>query len=460
MKNWIFILFFGFANLINAQNLIPNPGFDIISDCPFEKSQIEFAVKWKSANYTPDLYNICSTSFLTDIPNAGITPSSYQEQRSGNGFAGIYTYNDLLQEYEYLEAPLINQLKENKDYYIEFFISPDTPPEDKFWCYSDAVGLSFTDTFYVFDGKPTSRLIPIIENRGTLIKDSVGWTRVSGCYTAKGGEKYATIGNFRTASETLIEIQDPNYGPNASYFFIEDVLVQQFDPLPDTLLLCDDDPKTFNAGFLYATYLWNIGSTDSTLTLNKAGTYTIEATMENCTLRDTLIVIDTREVLSFQTDTTICADEPFTLHAPLSGIYKWSNGAVSQNIEVKNDGFYAVTVSNECGEFIFSTQIEVKECGCDFFVPNAINADANNINGILQAFTDCDYEYQIKTFAIFDRWGNHIYAANNGEEIKWDGTYKGKALETGVYIWYLDYEFVKDGKTEHRIKRGDVSILR
>jgi len=371
----------------------------------------------------------------------------------GSGAVGFYGLS------EYIEVPLKEVLVHNTQYYIEFFVSPDITPMS-FWGYTEPPALTLTDTFVYkeFNAMEVLPLEPVIEER-VIIKDTVGWTRISGCYTAKGTEKFAIIGNFRSQTETLIEAIMPSY-PDRCFYYIEDVLIMPFDPLPDTLLLCDKMPVKINAGFLDATYLWNTGETDSIITIFDIGIYTVEAFMENCILRDTVVVIDPEEVPGFPADTLICRDEPLRLSPPILGEYHWSDGSEENHLIVSSSGFYEVTVTNECGEFIFFTEVEVKDCACNVFIPNAFSPNGDGVNDFLEAFVGCDFDYQIKKFGVFDRWGGQVYSSSNGETIKWNGTARGKDVPVGVYVWVLEYEVFRNGVSERRTEKGDVLILR
>jgi gliding motility-associated-like protein len=449
------LLFSGW--MLASQNLVPNPGFDILSNCPYDEAQIDFAPPWTRASHgTPDIYNECAIDEFFNVPHAA---KSYQLQRSGNGYAGIYVYTDSdLKGLEYIETPLTEALISDKKYYLEFYVSPnfDLFQEE---VYTDAVGLALSDTFYFKKAEGLLPLTPVIENRGTLITDTIGWTKISGCYTAKGGEKFAIIGNFRTATETMLEVVIPSF-PNLNYFFIEDVLIMPFDPLPDTLLLCDGMPEVLNAGFLEATYLWSSGEKDSTVTISEPGIYTVEAFIDDCTLRDTVVVLDTRYNDGFPSDTVICRDEPLRLAPPLPGSYLWSDGSQGSGITVATSGSYAVTVTNECGAFVFTTDVEAMDCACDVYVPNAISPNGDGINDGLQVFWGCDFDFQIKRFGVFDRWGGQVYSSTEGEEVRWDGTARGKPLPEGVYVWLMEYDVIRNGTAERRIGKGDVMILR
>jgi gliding motility-associated-like protein len=460
MKNWPILPLLFLTGLLFSQNLVPNPGFDVLSECPYAEHQIHFAYPWvKASNLDVDLYNECSTTDNISVPNAG---SGYQVQRSGGGYADIYVYCDAnIVSNSYIQTPLMDALKKNKQYYLEFYVSPDIDPNN-YWTYTDAVGLAFSDTLYFkeINANGALPLIPAIENRGTLISDTIGWTRVSGCYTAKGGEEYAIIGNFRTPSETMVLLENPNNFPNNSYLYLEDVFIGAFDPLPDTVLLCNGAPKVLNAKFLDAKYQWLTGQTDSAITVVSAGLYIVQAIMDKCVLYDTVQVLDTRDYPPLPVDPAICSDEPIKLTAPLFGTYSWSSGSTEKTITVGTSGYYTVTITNECGEFNFSTQVSAKDCACNVYVPTAISPDGDGINDELRAYVGCDYGHRILRFQVFDRWGGQIYSTAADEEIAWDGSARGKPATPGLYAWVLEYEVTRNGKTERKTEKGEVSIMR
>jgi len=463
MRNGLTTILVLWTYQLFAQNLVPNSGFDVLTDCPTDKAQIFLAEPWVSASTgTPDLYNECSSEPLMSVPNAGNYLDSYQTPRSGTGYASIIVYNNnnaisgSTGNSEYLEVQLLQPMEQGKQYYLEFHVSPDF-----YDGYTDAVGMALTDTFYfeTLSAMEALALSPVIEKKGTVIKDTVGWTKISGCYMANGGEQYAIIGNFNTTDETLVEFDSPSF-PFVNHFYIDDVLITPFDPLPDTLLLCDGMPEELNAQFLDATYLWNTGETDSLITISESGRYTVEAFMENCTLRDTVTVIDTRETKSFPTDTVICQDEPLHLVSPLPGEYLWSDGSQGNEIVVSQSGNYALSVSNECGESIFSTDVKAEACTCNVYVPNAFSPNEDGINDFLEVFFGCDYAYKLKRFTVFDRWGGQVYSTGQGDNVRWDGSLRGKSLPSGVYTWLLEYDIVRNGVSEQRIEKGNVIITR
>ena len=62
----------------------------------------------------------------------------------------------------------------------------------------------------------------------------------------------------------------------------------------------------------------------------------------------------------------------------------------------------------------------------------------------------------LKRFAIYNRAGTVIYSSVT-EGAAWDGTYKGKGVDSGVYVWLLEY-FDAAGQPE--TAKGTVTLIR
>ena len=59
-------------------------------------------------------------------------------------------------------------------------------------------------------------------------------------------------------------------------------------------------------------------------------------------------------------------------------------------------------------------------------------------------------------FAIFDRWGEQVFESLDVKK-GWDGYYKGKLCEQGVYVWKA---YIKMNNGKEFNKTGDVTLLR
>src|SRR3972149_11453841 len=108
-------------------NLVPNPSFEQVDICPSSISQINRATSWFQPNTccgpggSSDFYHSCATNPIVGVPSNMI---GNQNARTGNGYAGIITYDSFISDYrEYLEIKIINSLVAGKKYCVEFYIS-------------------------------------------------------------------------------------------------------------------------------------------------------------------------------------------------------------------------------------------------------------------------------------------------------------------------------------------------
>jgi len=84
------------------------------------------------------------------------------------------------------------------------------------------------------------------------------------------------------------------------------------------------------------------------------------------------------------------------------------------------------------------------------WVPTGFNPNSISNSNILTPLGDPNTT--VINFQIFDRWGTLIYDQSEFQlgdpNVGWDGTYKGKALDTGVFVWKADVVYFEDGVRE------------
>ena len=91
-----------------------------------------------------------------------------------------------------------------------------------------------------------------------------------------------------------------------------------------------------------------------------------------------------------------------------------------------------------------------------FYIPNAFTPGADGKNDDFKPLSiGLDpSSYQLE---IFDRWGELFFVTNNINE-GWDGTYKGRPVQTDVYVWKINS---KEQASKRRINKiGHVTVLR
>jgi len=228
---------------IQAQNLVPNPGFEEFTSCPKDlgKKQPVFA-DWTQANTIPiDYFNHCSEKCGTPENIMGS-----QQPKSGDAYIGLTIYNETYRSYAEVELkqPLIAGTKYN----VEFSVC--LSEKSKFAVGN--IGAYFTtqklssksaeliEVYETIDGSGTSKFIsglirPQVKNSSSnFLTDCSEWTTVIGNFKARGGEKFLTLGNFFTFAGTpVVDAQGKN---KYAYYFIDDVAVYQSGTAPEAFV--------------------------------------------------------------------------------------------------------------------------------------------------------------------------------------------------------------------------------
>lgn len=95
------------------------------------------------------------------------------------------------------------------------------------------------------------------------------------------------------------------------------------------------------------------------------------------------------------------------------------------------------------------------------YIPNAFSPNGDGINDIFFINSDANSVKQINRFCIYDRWGATLFESDtvqpNDPAVGWDGIFRGKELDPGVYTYYAEIEFV-DGLRQ--LYKGDVSLIK
>ena len=132
----------------------------------------------------------------------------------------------------------------------------------------------------------------------------------------------------------------------------------------------------------------------------------------------------------------------------------------SVTIEISEDKTLCVDIINNKGcEASTCTDIIYIE-NVDIDIPNIFSPDGDGLNDVFYITSD-NTVASIKELKIFDRWGNLVFSQNdfpaNDKSYGWDGTYNGKKLNPGVFVYYAIFQMNqrKDIKMV-----GDVTIMR
>lgn len=210
----------------HAQNLVPNPSFEDTA-CTFiagDETYFEAAHWYNPNDATPDYYGIepipdCVPSIFAAVPYG-----EWQLPHSGSKMVAIFAAMLDGCSREYLQIELYNPLILDSTYCVSFFVSLSNRSQ----ACTDCMGIYFSENeFLNLTDHCEFGVFPQIANPyGVLLDDTLGWTEISGIYTAVGDERYLTIGNLLGDEDCMIEPvngNDPTM--DIAYYFIDDVNV-------------------------------------------------------------------------------------------------------------------------------------------------------------------------------------------------------------------------------------------
>lgn len=90
------------------------------------------------------------------------------------------------------------------------------------------------------------------------------------------------------------------------------------------------------------------------------------------------------------------------------------------------------------------------------YVPNAFTPNGDGINDVHDVQGSNIKEYLIR---IFDRWGNKMFESRD-IGFDWDGTFKGKDVMTGTYVYYVKAISNSPCGSEEKFLKGSITVIR
>ena len=145
-----------------------------------------------------------------------------------------------------------------------------------------------------------------------------------------------------------------------------------------------------------------------------------------------------------------------------SGYWDFGNGDISQYLLGQNPnpfyetaGYYTIelTAYNEGGCLdTYSLDVCIYD-PVELFIADAFSPNADGVNDVLFVRGNGVVELD---FMVYNRWGQKVFESHDVDQ-GWDGTFKGKVLNSEVFVYYVK------AKTRHGEEiemKGDVSLVR
>jgi von Willebrand factor type A domain len=216
-------------------NLVENPGFEsdtfpVIQSWPRQNTVgREVVSKWVTPTpATPDYYN--SNQSVCDGYPIALAHSGQGRAAlicgMENMLPGVTNYK------EYIQGHLKSALKSGQRYKLRYYIALDCSNNYT----STGIGAYFSENAFRSDSKEKLNYKPqIISYQHITYAD--GWVEMYGEFTAKGGERFITIGSYSDTSiiplsqygqEAMTSLSTQHIRPNV-YFYLDDVCLTEIE---------------------------------------------------------------------------------------------------------------------------------------------------------------------------------------------------------------------------------------
>ena len=264
-KHWFTLT--GFLYLLSAgvshgqapDNMVYNPSFEEYRRCPQKVEALgvmrDVEAWWQPTQGSSDYFNACGGRECV-VPR---NKMGIQAAHSGDAYCGIYCSQERYREY--LQTELKSTLVAGKRYRMSFWVSlADKSPHAIATLGALLTQEPLTDSTYGIlmnrevtqFGNEASQSIAvyyepqIVNPLDAPLTNTKEWVEVSGEFTAKGGERFLTIGNFFSFNKSNVVLAQSGNSPLAgAYYYIDDVSLTCIDPLTPELPVppVSDGPK-------------------------------------------------------------------------------------------------------------------------------------------------------------------------------------------------------------------------
>lgn len=254
-----------------------------------------------------------------------------------------------------------------------------------------------------------------------------------------------------------------------------------FMPVPEQgcqpLTVAFDNQSSIEPGYFISRYQWNLGNGVSSTESNPqavyldTGFYDVQLIVTSTLgCDDTLLVNNAVEVWPRPTAQFITDKDQYLMYFPTVDFIDQSTGASTWEWDF-DDGSFAYEQNpsytyEEAGIYQVIQHVE-NDYGCDdeysqriiiepaitLYIPNTFTPNNDGLNEVFKGQGEGLEEYNMW---IFDRWGENLFYSANIDE-GWDGTYKGKQVENGMYVYRFT---VVDIKKQYREFTGEVYLMR
>lgn len=223
-------------------------------------------------------------------------------------------------------------------------------------------------------------------------------------------------------------------------------------------------------------FQWSNGMTNSAITINQAGMYSVSVTNEADCSGTTSFMVDEFDLPDISIETSsrtikegeeldlslISTDELNTITSQEwegEGIFGCQDCVETTFRPIASGNIQVIIIDNRGCQSSTQLFIEVEEQPLEVYAPNIFAPEGSGANTTFTLYSGTNV-LEIQELVIFDRWGNLIFENKNFQpnqtSVGWDGTTNGQLVNQDVYLYKADVLF-----TNGNLKTftGDVLVI-
>jgi gliding motility-associated-like protein len=205
-------------------------------------------------------------------------------------------------------------------------------------------------------------------------------------------------------------------------------------------------------------YKWQNNANSETLRIQSAGTYSVQVRNNNCVVSDEINIryLD-KPKFRLGRDTIICQGTVITFAPTIEkgeGLtFLWSTGSTDTTVTTTQQGYYTLTITNECGTQ--TDGLNVSKGICEVYVPSAFSPNRDGLNDVFKVLHGANVsEFNLE---VYNRWGQIVFSSNDIKK-GWDGTHKGQQQDAGIFVWVIRYKVPNDNN--RKVMKGALNLIR
>lgn len=274
----------------------------------------------------------------------------------------------------------------------------------------------------------------------------------------------------RLGGETLSDDPQTLIRPDSTSLMVEPLsVIFNNSELP----LCPGDTLWLSPISNGSNFSWSTGETTSEIFITAGGNYSVTVT-NNCEMSvDEILITQASQALDLGDDQTISLGEELILRPQYVGfnnpVFSWTADLPSADlcadcprpvVQPLFTTVYKLEMQDSLATCSIADSIVVTVTkDREVFAPNAFSPNGDGLNDFFTLYAKGPVV--IKRLEIFNRWGALVFLVEgvdtSHEQLGWDGFFKNKRMNTGVYVWQAELEFL-DGVVERKF--GDILLIR